>query len=500
MNEGIPSPGDVLGKLNPFGLAGDAVGKAAAEGWTGVMMAVWKSGLWVLRFVLNAMDKWMTPDLSENGPAGELYRTTFWFAGVLVLLMAFVQLGAAAFRRDGKSLGTLLIGMGQFVALWAGGISYAVGVVAACSGISNALIKSLLNVDGFAQWQPTGADDVTTGGVEVGVATILGFLGCFLWIAAIGHFIVMLTRAAALIILVAFSPAAAAGLVSDFSKSWFWKSLRWFHAAAATPPLVIMMLGMGTALTQGVASGEAKSAEAALGTAFPGVMIILISVVAPVALFKLLAFVDPGTSSGSAMRAGMQSVGGLGGLLSGGGQAGGEANGSSTASQSLAGGQSQGEAQSTEATTSRFGSAMGGLGALGGAYGKVLSAVGSAGATATAVGMDQANQMGVGDSSYTPDYQRGAQRFNPDQRDQGGDGDSQSGPSDPHGGAGSEGSGAGNPPTAPMPTMPSMPGSGPSAGGPGGPPSPGGGGGAGGGKAAGGGGAGAAAAEIPPVA
>lgn len=494
MNEGIPSPGDVLGKLNPFGVAGDAIGRAAAEGWTGVMMAVWKSGLWVLRFVLSAMDKWMTPDLSENGPAGQLYRTTFWVAGVLVLLMAFVQLGAAAFRRDGKSLGTLLIGMGQFIALWAGGISYAVGVVAACSGISNALIKSLLNVDGFAQWQPSGADDITTGGIEVGVATSLGFLGLFLWVAAIGHFVVMLTRAAALIILVAFSPAAAAGLVSDFSKSWFWKSLRWFHAAAATPPLTIMMLGMGTALTQGVASGEAKSAEAALGTAFPGVMIILISIAAPVALFKLLAFVDPGTSSGAAMRAGMQSVGGIGGLLSGGGQDG----GSSTASQSSSSGQSQGEAQSTEATTSRFGSAMGGIGNAAGAYGKILSAVGSVGAGATAVGMDQANQMGVGDSSYTPDYQRGAQRFNPDQRDQGGDGESQSGPSDPHGGAGSDSSGTGSSPTAPMPTMPSMPGSGPSAGGSGGPPAPGGSGGAGGAKVSGGG-AGAAAAEIPPV-
>jgi type IV secretion system protein TrbL len=491
MNEGIPSPGDVLGKLNPFGVAGDAIGKAAAEGWAGVMMAVWKSGLWVLRFVLSAMDKWITPDLSENGPAGELYRTTFWVAGVLVLLMAFVQIGAAAFRRDGKSLGTLLVGLAQFIAVWAGGISYAIGVVAACAGISNALIKSLLNVDSFAQWNPTGTDDMTTGGIEIVVATTLGFLGVFLWIAAIGHFFVMLTRAASLLILVAWSPATAAGLVSDVSKSWFWKSLRWFHAAAATPPLTIVMIGMGTALTQGVASGEAKSAEAALGTAFPGVMIILISVVAPVALFKLLAFVDPGTSSGAAMRAGMQSVGGLGGLLSGGGQD----SGSSTASQSSSNGQSQGEAQSTEATTSRFGSAMGALGGVGGAYGKVLAAVGSFGAGATAVGMDQANQMGVGDSSYTPDYQRGGQRFNPDQRDQGGDGDSQSGPSDPHGGAGS--SGTSNPPTAPMPTMPSMPGSGPSAGGP---PSPGGAGGAGGGKAAGGGGAGAAAAEIPPVA
>ena len=38
----------------------------------------------------------------------------------------------------------------------------------------------------------------------------------------------------------------------------------------------------------------------------------------PLALFKLLAFVDPGTSSGAAMRAGLVAEGGLQGLLRGG--------------------------------------------------------------------------------------------------------------------------------------------------------------------------------------
>ena len=96
MNEGLPNPGDLLGKFNPFGVAGDIAGKAVADGWTGIMMALWKSGLWVLRFALDVMDQWMTPDISAGGPAAELYRTTFWAAGALVLIMAFVQLGVAA--------------------------------------------------------------------------------------------------------------------------------------------------------------------------------------------------------------------------------------------------------------------------------------------------------------------------------------------------------------------------------------------------------------------
>jgi hypothetical protein len=44
-----------------------------------------------------------------------------------------------------------------------------------------------------------------------------------LWLAAIGHLLVMITRSAALIVLAAVTPAAAAGLVSDAGRTWFWK-------------------------------------------------------------------------------------------------------------------------------------------------------------------------------------------------------------------------------------------------------------------------------------
>ncbi|WP_169834733.1 type IV secretion system protein [Nocardioides dokdonensis] len=96
----------------------------------------------------------------------------------------------------------------------------------------------------WPDWDPLGGlgvDDIT----EAGVATALAFLGIFLWLAAIGHVLVYLARAASLLVLVATGPLAAAGLVSDFTRSWFWKSLRWFHAAAFTPVLMVMVLGIG---------------------------------------------------------------------------------------------------------------------------------------------------------------------------------------------------------------------------------------------------------------
>ena len=143
-------------------------------------------------------------------------------------------------------------------------------------------------------------------------------MGLLLWLAAIGHLLVMITRSAALIVLAAITPAAAAGLVSDAGRTWFWKSLRWFLAAAFTPVLMVLMLGIGVQITTGVANGLAEGTQQAIGTALPGVILILIACVAPVALFKLLAFVDPNTSSGAALRTGMAEVGGVRGLLAGG--------------------------------------------------------------------------------------------------------------------------------------------------------------------------------------
>ena len=140
--------------FNPFKyLAGEA-GKVIADGWTAAMLGLWNAGLWALRLVLSIIDALLTPDLGENGPGGVVYRTTFWLAGALLLIMLLIQLGLAAFRRSGKSLAVVLVGLGQFLVVWAGWVGFGVAVVYACGGLTRALMKSLLNVTSWSSWQP----------------------------------------------------------------------------------------------------------------------------------------------------------------------------------------------------------------------------------------------------------------------------------------------------------------------------------------------------------
>ena len=496
---GIPGLGDIP---NPFEAIGDVIAKAAADAWTAAMLAIWNSGLFVLRIVLTFSELFLTPDLSADGPGKDVYAFTLWLALALVVILAMIQLGAAAFKREGRSLARAFIGSGQFVLVCACWFGYCVMIIAACGALTKALMKSLLKVQTWPDWDPLGGlgiYDIT----DAGVATALAFLGIFLWLAAIGHVLVYLARAASLLVLTAMGPLAAAGLVSEFTRSWFWKSLRWFHAAAFTPVLMVMVLGIGVQFANGVAAHLAEDTAKAFGTALPAVMTILISVVAPLALFKLLAFVDPGTPSGASFRQGMAIQGGLQGLLGGGGAGG----GSSAASTTDSNGRSSGEQSAEASTGDRFNKStqgvLGSFGPVGQALSTGMSWINSAGAKATSLMSDETNQAGVGQSTYGPDFSGMGGRQS--------GGDQSGGQGGTHPGSQNSGDDDSSMPTPPTPPVPPTPPTLPTGGGPGGGSGGGSGGGragaapktpaAGGGGAAGGaGGAGAAAGGIPPVA
>lgn len=166
---------------------------------------------------------------------------------------------------------------------------------------------------------------------------------------------------------------------------------------------MMLILGLSVQLTSQIALGAADSLGGAIGSAVPGIMLILVSCVAPLALFKLLAFVDPGTSSGAAMRAGLAASGGMQGLLNGGG-----------------GGEATPRPRVTRAAPPRGGILRGrDLPAVrrgcrgcrgnvpagsGSAAATGLGAFANAGGRAAAVGADLTNQMGVGHNTYIPDF------------------------------------------------------------------------------------------------
>jgi type IV secretion system protein TrbL len=415
-----------LGSLNPLSWLGSAASQAVGDVWKAAMIALWSAGLWLLSLAFTIIDSFTTPDLTAGGPIGSVLPTTLWIGATVAVLMMFVQLAVALIRRDGQSIGRVVFGVVQFGAVWLIYLGVAAGLVAAAAGLEKGILESTLQVHSLSaatvtrSW-PRNVTDTT-------LATVLGVLSLLLVIpAAFFYLIIMFVRAAALIILVATAPISAAGLVNDTTKVWFWKSLRWFIACLLIAPMTALVLGIGTQLSAGIVAGNGDQTAAAAGMAVVGTVMIAIGAVCPLVLFRLLAFVEPGTASGAALRQSWSDAGGMPGVLSVGASS---PVGCSAATQTGSDGRSGGEAGAESATQSRMAAAFG-------AAGGAMQTATSVAHRAVDIASDVLGQSGVGAPSYamTPTDQRAS--YGSPRGSTSGEGGS--------GGSGSEGDG-GHPP------------------------------------------------------
>ncbi|MHA6510798.1 hypothetical protein [Tessaracoccus sp. Y1736] len=387
-----------IGEL--FGDLAAAGGQIVVDAWVAICMAVWGAGLWVMRAILQLGDWFLTPNLNPDGSSAlwSVYGLTLWLGLSLALMLLIVQLVGTVLRRDALSLGGALFGAVKFLLVCTLWYTYGAALVTAVEGLNTALRIQLLGTADLADWEPTGLD--FTEGVMTGTtATVLMLLGLVLWLAAFAHLVVMLGRAVSLIVIAATAPIAAAGLMYKPFEAWFWKAFRWFHAAAIAPLLMTLMLGLGVQLATGVSLGMEDSAQEAVALALPSVVMIAVAALSPVALFRLLAFVDPGTTSGASFRAGLAGTTGASSAAGhahtavtrsggSGGGGGGGAGESATASRAAA-------AQSSSLSPAAAGAGGGGAGgAAGGSAG--ASGGAAAGAGASAGGGAAAGAAGVG--------------------------------------------------------------------------------------------------------
>lgn len=359
---GVP---DIGIDLNPFNDVGDAVKQGAADGWTAIMISLWQTGLWLLDVAFLILDRFVTPDVADPG-LRHLYGVSLWISLAMAGLLACGQIVLALVRRDGATLGRLIGGMAQYglvVTCW---IAVCAGVIWATGGLAQGLLDTLLDTKDFHGYSATAGFPTKVTGAAA--ATALGMTSLFLLFpAAIGYILIMLVREAALLVIVATLPIAAAGLFSDATRAWFWKAVRWFLAASLIAPMLALVLGIGVQITRaafpdgpdkenlqlfGTATQiEVASTESAVGMAVVGSVILFIGCFSPMVLFRLMAFVDPGTGSGASLRATMAANGGVSGVLSG---RGGQATGTSVASQTGDDGRSAGEGNADAITEKRI--------------------------------------------------------------------------------------------------------------------------------------------------
>ena len=390
--------------LNPLTWLGGEAQEALADGFTSMMMGIWSAGMWLLKTAFGLIDNF-TPNVADPD-LDKLYSVTVWVALVIALVMAFGQIGLAVLRQDGRGFGTLAAGVVQYGAVLSCWVGVCGGLVAAASGLTKGILDTLLGVDSFSGYAAgDGFVDTVSGSVE---AATLGICSLFILIpAAFGHMVIMMVRSAALLILVATMPMAAAGALSEGTRSWMWKSIRWFIACVLMEPLLALVLGMGTqfawaGMPDGTEQGASSSAEN-IGTSVVGAIIMLVACFMPMALFRLLAFVDPGTASGVSFRSTMDANGGVAGLMRGDG-AGARAAGSGAASETSSDGRTTSENGAEAENANRWQSST--IGKVGGVAGGVVAGAmeksGKLAQAGASMSVDVLGQGGIGNQGYYP--------------------------------------------------------------------------------------------------
>lgn len=399
--------------INPFKWLGEQAKETVAGGFTSMMIGLWSASMWVMQTAFGLLDGFVTPNVADPDLA-KLYSVTAWISVSIALVLALGQIGLAVLRQDGRGFGTLVSGLVTYGLYYLGFVTVAAGLIAAAAGLTKGILQVLLGVDSFAGYGAgDGFVDTASGTVQ---ATVLGVVGLFIiFPAGFGHITIMLVRSAVLLILTATSAITAAGALAEGTKSWPWKAVRWFLAAVLMSPLLALVLGLGTQFAwAGLPDGEAPDGSSTpenIGMSVVGSVIMLVACFTPLALFRLLAFVDPGTASGASFRATMNANGGVGGLMRG-RRAGGEVGGageSGAASETASDGRTSSENGAEAATANRWQSS--GLARVGGKVGRsvggAMQKTGQVAQTGAAIGLDVLGQSGVGnqgyyDTSYTP--------------------------------------------------------------------------------------------------
>ncbi|MCM0621938.1 hypothetical protein [Nocardioides bruguierae] len=175
-----------------------------------------------------------------------------------------------------------------------------------------------------------------------------------------------------------------------------WTSIRWFLAACLTAPLLALVLGVGVRIGEAslpTATGDQTASS--IGMAVVGCVTMLVACVCPMALFRLLAFVDPGTATGASMRSSLAANGGVAGIFGSGRTT---ETAMVSAGQPAADGRTDAESGAEATTSGRFGAA----GALltPQPVGALLRGVSDTGRRGASLAVDVLGQSGIGHQGY----------------------------------------------------------------------------------------------------
>jgi hypothetical protein len=271
------------------GVAGRVIGSAAGSVWNSVC----KSFADAAAQLLGAFGKAFVaipPVNLESAGVRNVYGISLGLAGVIAALLLLGQVIRTAFTHDGSALAQGLTGVGKAALAFLLTLTVAGTALVAADELTGFIVTQTLGstqalsdrIATLVAWDPKIAASLLLVFAVIGILLVI-----VLWFE-------MLLRNAAIAVLVATSPIAAAGQVSEAGKGWWPKLAASAGQLIVLKPVIALVFCLGLSLT-----GESSDIE----TLLAGMLVLLLAAVAWPAVARFFAFTSIQVGGGAGLGA-----------------------------------------------------------------------------------------------------------------------------------------------------------------------------------------------------
>jgi len=284
---------------DPFSCAKKAVGDVASAAIPSAWDAVCKSFAEAAGELLQAFGKAFVaiPDVKlTSAGIANTYGITLIIAGTVAALLIFGQVIRTAWTHDGNGLAQGVTGLGKAVLAWLLTAAVATAALQATDEVTQFVVTRTfgsqqalaVRLGEVVNWAEVTGDpgQVGVGGSLLLVFALIGIvLVVILWFE-------LLLRNAAIAVLIAMSPIAAAGQVGETTKQW------WLRTVAATVQLIILkpVIALVFAVGFGMA-GTSSGIESLLA----GLLVLALAVFCWPVIARFFTFTSVQAASGSVL-------------------------------------------------------------------------------------------------------------------------------------------------------------------------------------------------------
>jgi hypothetical protein len=287
---GLTSPGGCVSDL-----VGGVVGDVAASAWDSVCRSFADAAVGLLKVFADAFVAFPNVDLSSGG-IRSVYGISLWVAGIIAAMLLVGQVIRTAFTRDGSALAHGLVGVGKAALAF----MLTLTVAGVCLQASDEIAVGIINRS-FGSSQ--GLKDKLTGLFAMSDSTAPSLI---LILALVGILLVlvlwfeMLLRNAAVAVLIATSPIAAAGQVSEVTRAWWSKLVGAAAQLTVLKPVIALVFAVGFGL-MGNTPTNADGSD--IVTLLTGMLVLLLAAVAWPAIARFFTFAQVQVAGGAGLGA-----------------------------------------------------------------------------------------------------------------------------------------------------------------------------------------------------